>query len=119
MIVLERRQNSVPRQRRAFHPGGEFSCYHHLRFESVRVGVGDTVSVGGLLGQVGMSGDGYEPHLHFHVADDPDSEIARGIPVVFENVRPIGFASTSDVEGRRPLLTGEFVETTLGNATRK
>jgi murein DD-endopeptidase MepM/ murein hydrolase activator NlpD len=93
------------------HPGGEYSSYAHLMDSSIRVKKGDSVKRGQLLGQVGLSGDGYEPHLHFQITDGPDINYARGVPAVFVNVRPVRFSSTIDDDGRRQLQTGEFVET--------
>ena len=93
------------------HAGGEHSSYAHLRRGSVRVRVGDSVSAGQPIAQLGFSGDGFEPHLHFQITRGPDQHYSRGLPVSFVNIRPIGFSSTIDQEPRRSLLTGEFVET--------
>lgn len=93
------------------HPGQEFSTYAHLRSGSVRVREGDRVRRGQPIGQVGLSGDGYQPHLHIQLTDGPDGNYSRGIPLIFTNVRPVLFSSTLDTEGRRQLQTGEFVET--------
>jgi murein DD-endopeptidase MepM/ murein hydrolase activator NlpD len=93
------------------HPGGEFSTYAHLRDGSIRVKQGDRVRRGQPIAQVGMSGDGYQPHLHVQLTDGPDGNYARGIPLIFTNVRPVLFSSTLDLEGRRQLQAGEFVDT--------
>lgn len=94
------------------HPGGEYSVYAHLRYGSVRVAVGQHVGQGEVIGQVGISGDGFEPHLHFAVTDTPDVNYGHGLPVLFANVRPVGFSSTIDTRPDRLYLAGEFVETT-------
>ena len=65
------------------HPDGEFGFYGHLRQGSLEVEVGDRVERGQLLGQVGMSGNTTEPHLHFHLTDGEDFLYARGLPVRF------------------------------------
>ena len=93
------------------HPGGEHSSYAHLKYGSIRVKKGDPVKRGQVIAQVGLSGDGYEPHLHFQLTDGPDLNYARGIPMIFVNVKPVLFSSTLDIDGRRQLQTGEFVET--------
>ena len=93
------------------HPGGEFSTYAHLRDGSIRVKKGDRVRRGQPIAQVGMSGDGYQPHLHVQLTDGPDGNYARGIPLIFTNVRPVLFTSTTDLDGRRQLHAGEFVDT--------
>jgi murein DD-endopeptidase MepM/ murein hydrolase activator NlpD len=93
------------------HPGGEFSTYAHLRDGGIRVKKGDRVRRGQPIAQVGMSGDGYQPHLHVQLTDGPDGNDARGIPLIFTNVRPVLFSSTLDLDGRRQLQAGEFVDT--------
>ena len=93
------------------HKDGEYSSYAHLMNDSIRVRKGDHVKRGQVLGQIGLSGDGYEPHLHFQLTDGPHIEYSRGIPAIFGNVRPVRFSSTIDDNGRRQLQSGEFVET--------
>jgi murein DD-endopeptidase MepM/ murein hydrolase activator NlpD len=94
------------------HAGGEYSSYAHLKEGSIRVRKGDRVTRGQVLAQIGLSGDGFQPHLHFQITDGPDINYARGIPAIFANVRPVRFSSTIDDDGRRQLQTGEFIQTT-------
>ena len=93
------------------HAGNEYSNYVHLRTGSITVKVGDQVDQGTKIGQVGISGDGFEPHLHFSVSDTPDMNYGHGLPVNFTNVEPIGFSSTLDMCGERLYFSGEFVQT--------
>jgi murein DD-endopeptidase MepM/ murein hydrolase activator NlpD len=93
------------------HAGQEYSSYAHLRHGSIRVKKGDAVKRGQVIAQLGLSGDGYQPHLHFQLTDSPDMSYARGIPMIFTNVKPVLFTSTIDTDGRRQFQTGEFVET--------
>lgn len=97
------------------HAGGEHSVYVHLKQGSVRVQPGDVVKRGQVIGQVGISGDGFQPHLHFQVNDGADPQMSRGLPVLFTNVRPVAFSSTLDMKEDRLYMAGEFVETTAGN----
>jgi len=58
------------------HTDGKVTYYAHLKKFSVAVAVGDTVTCGQKLGQVGSSGSSTGPHLHFEprvdgVSDDP------------------------------------------------
>ncbi len=96
------------------HAGGEHSVYVHLKLGSVRVEPGDRVEQGQVIGQVGISGDGFQPHLHFQVNDGPRPQFSRGLPVHFTNVRPIPFSSTIDMKADRLFMAGEFIETIEG-----
>jgi len=49
------------------HPGGWETQYCHMAKGSVRTRNGQTVTVGTVLGHVGMSGDAEFPHLHLSV----------------------------------------------------
>ncbi len=49
------------------HADGKVTIYAHLKQWSVRVSVGDVVSCGQLLGEMGSSGYSTGPHLHFQV----------------------------------------------------
>lgn len=93
------------------HAGNEYSNYVHLRSGSITVSVGDQVGQGTKIGQVGISGDGFEPHLHFSVSDTPEMNYGHGLPVNFTNVEPVGFSSTLDMSGERLYFSGEFVQT--------
>lgn len=62
-------------------PGVAFLA--HLRRGSVRVGVGQTLREGEVLGAVGNSGNSTSPHLHFHLMDSRDPFKAAGLPCRF------------------------------------
>ena len=93
------------------HNGDEYSSFAHLKHGSILVKKGDSVKRGQMIAQIGLTGDGYQPHLHFQITDGPDMSYARGIPMIFVNANPIVFSSTIDTNGRRQLQTGEFIET--------
>lgn len=49
------------------HGNGEYSQVAHLKEGSVRVNVGDKVTIGQVISETGNSGQMSEPHLHFLV----------------------------------------------------
>ena len=49
------------------HQKGEYTRYDHLAFGSSKVRVGDIVTAGQEIAEVGMTGYTYLPHLHFQV----------------------------------------------------
>jgi hypothetical protein len=68
------------------HGNGELSFFGHLRQNSLKVGKGERVSSGQLIGEVGSSGDSTEPHLHYQLRSsiDPNCE---SIPAAFQEFK--------------------------------
>jgi hypothetical protein len=66
------------------HGGGEFSSYAHLKPGSIAVRIGEQVTRGQQIGQVGSTGNSTEPHLHFQLCNGPDPVMCAGVPVKFE-----------------------------------
>ncbi|QYJ03422.1 M23 family metallopeptidase [Nocardioides panacisoli] len=64
-------------------PHGPYVLLAHLRRGSVRVGVGDEVREGDLLGTCGNSGNSTQPHVHVQATDTTAWERARGLPIAF------------------------------------
>jgi murein DD-endopeptidase MepM/ murein hydrolase activator NlpD len=60
--------------------GGRFAPYAHLQPGSIRVGKGDRVRRGQVLGLVGNSGNSTEPDLHFQISDSPSILTGEGLP---------------------------------------
>ena len=63
--------------------GGAVVLLAHLRRGSVRVGAGERVVVGQVLGECGNSGNSTEPHVHVQVSDSADWDRAQGVPLDF------------------------------------
>lgn len=63
--------------------GGSFVLLAHLRQGSVRVGPGDQVREGQVVGSCGNSGNSTQPHLHIQATDCTDWDRARGLPIAF------------------------------------
>jgi murein DD-endopeptidase MepM/ murein hydrolase activator NlpD len=51
------------------HGNGEYTFYAHMRPGSVQVSVGQQVTAGQLLGEVGNTGSSSGSHLHFHLME--------------------------------------------------
>lgn len=85
---------------------GAFVALVHLRLGSIRVGVGDEVTVGQQVAECGNSGNSTQPHVHVQVMDSPDLSVARGVAMSFRDFRerPRGAKDFSD---RRAGLPGE------------
>lgn len=67
--------------------GNVYPLLAHLRNGSVRVKVGDSVSTGVQIGEVGNSGASIQPHLHFQIMQDENP-----FPL-FENLLPFSLSS--------------------------
>jgi murein DD-endopeptidase MepM/ murein hydrolase activator NlpD len=64
--------------------GGQYAFYAHLQPGSLRVGVGDRVRRGEVIGLVGNSGNSTEPHLHFHIGDGNAPLASEGLPYLID-----------------------------------
>jgi hypothetical protein len=64
---------------------GRYAFYAHMQPGSVRVKVGQKVTVGQTLGLLGNSGNSDAPHLHFHIMDSAHPLLANGMPYRFSN----------------------------------
>ena len=74
----------------------EYSIAWHLKHGSIRVRVGDAVSAGDVLGEVGNSGISKVPHLHFVVRRGPG--LGVGLDARFASYRAA--ANTAGAEWR-------------------
>ncbi|MEU1467303.1 peptidoglycan DD-metalloendopeptidase family protein [Streptomyces sp. NPDC005761] len=73
---------------------GTYAMYAHLRRGSLRVRAGERVRAGQILAECGNSGNSTEPHVHFQLMDDPDLDVAVGIPFTW---RGIGVPANGEV----------------------
>lgn len=79
----------------------EYILFAHFKQGTVKVKQGDKVKAGQLLGQCGNSGNSSEPHLHFHIQDAEDFNVATGIKCFFDQVKVNGVVKSdySPVKG--------------------
>ena len=71
-------------------PSGPFVLLAHLRRGTLRVGPGDSVTVGEMVGECGNSGNSTEPHVHVQVTDSVVWSAAVGLPISFHRPTGIG-----------------------------
>jgi murein DD-endopeptidase len=97
---------------------GRFAFYEHLREGSVRVNVGDRVTRGRVIAQLGSSGSvSSGPHLHFHVSNANSPLGAEGMPFVLREFVSRGafpsIAAFARGDAATPLATGLAAERAL------
>lgn len=97
------------------HSENEFSTLAHLKKDSIKVMVGDTVSKGQIIALCGNSGNSTEPHLHFQLQTGQSFYNSAGLPIHFDAI------SVSKVNGYekydpRPHMALENIP--LGYVTR-
>jgi len=79
----------------------KFACYAHMVPGSIRVGIGNIVTEGQILGLMGNSGNSDIPHLHFQVVTDTPSFLgAEGYPHVYRSFDVIGGVDQALAEER-------------------
>lgn len=91
------------------HGEREYSFLAHFQRGSVRVKAGDKVKRGDVLGLCGNSGNSSEPHLHFHLMDDPRMQIGKGIKCYFEKAKLTRGDATVERGDLSP-IRGDIVE---------
>ena len=65
---------------------GEYLFFAHLMQYSIKVKPGDSVKEGQVLGLCGNSGNSSEPHLHFHIQNVEDINMATGAKAYFDRI---------------------------------
>ena len=64
----------------------EYLFFAHFKQHSIKVKQGQKVKQGDLLGLCGNSGNSSEPHLHFHIQNIEDLNIATGVKCYFDEI---------------------------------
>ena len=64
----------------------EYLFFAHFKQHSIKVKHGQKVKQGDLLGLCGNSGNSSEPHLHFHIQNVEDINIATGVKCYFDEI---------------------------------
>jgi hypothetical protein len=95
---------------------GNYAFYAHLKTGTVKVKVGDQLTTGQVLGNLGNTGNSDAPHLHFHVMSTPDPLRSNGLPFVFKDFTLDGRLASMDLLD--PLLTGKPAPLAPGSGAR-
>jgi hypothetical protein len=64
----------------------EFILFGHFKQNSIKVLQGQKIIQGSLLGLCGNSGNSSEPHLHFHIQNVENMNIATGVKCYFDKI---------------------------------
>ena len=64
----------------------EYLFFAHFKQNSIKVKQGQKVKKGTILGLTGNSGNSSEPHLHFHIQNVFDMNIATGVKCYFDQI---------------------------------
>ena len=89
------------------HAPGEHSLLAHLKQNSVKVKVGDTVRSGQEIAAIGASGSSLMPHLHYQLQTTATGH-AQGLPAYFHQF--VKVRGRRAVVARGHVETGEIVE---------
>ena len=72
----------------------EYLFFAHFKQNTIKVKQGQKVKQGELLGLCGNSGNSSEPHLHFHIQNVEDMNIATGVKCYFDKLKVNGQTRT-------------------------
>jgi len=72
----------------------EYLFFAHFKQHSIAVKQGQKVKQEQLLGVCGNSGNSSEPHLHFHIQNVEDMNIATGVKCYFDKIQVNGLAKS-------------------------
>lgn len=64
----------------------EYLFFAHFKQHSVKVTEGQKIEQGQLLGLCGNSGNSSEPHLHFHIQNVENMNVATGVKCYFDKI---------------------------------
>lgn len=94
--VVDGVKDNMPREMNPIHiPGNaiilktinnEYILFAHFKHRSIKVREGQQVIQGQVLGLCGNTGNSSEPHLHFHIQNVEDMNIATGVKCYFDKI---------------------------------
>ncbi|GAB3389719.1 M23 family metallopeptidase [Humibacter soli] len=78
---------------------GVYAAYAHLQPGSIRVHIGDDVTMGEVIAKLGNSGPSQGPHLHFGLLDRPDLFTGMSLPFVLRSFDLVGTVDLASATG--------------------
>ncbi len=72
----------------------EYLFFAHFKQHSIKVSEGQKIKQGQLLALCGNSGNSSEPHLHFHIQNVEDMNVATGVKCYFDKIIVNGLTKT-------------------------
>ena len=87
---------------------GTYAFYGHLLKGSITVVVGDRVTEGQKLAELGNTGNSNASHLHFHLMDSPSVVGSHGLPYVLKSFEYDGQVPAEVLEAADDYLSGDF-----------
>jgi len=78
----------------------------HLKYQSLKVEIGDVVEAGQVLGECGNSGRSYRPHVQIHAQNSEGFPIAESLPIVFDSLKTEPLGETGWRKGDGTPITG-------------
>jgi len=81
----------------------EYLFFAHFKQHSIKVAEGQKVNQGQILGLCGNSGNSSEPHIHFHIQNVENMNVATGVKCYFDKIIVNGQLKTdySPIKGDR------------------
>jgi len=81
----------------------EYLFFAHFKQHSIKVKQGQKVKQGDILGLCGNSGNSSEPHLHFHIQNVENINMATGVKCYFDKISVNGELTTdySPIKGEK------------------
>ena len=86
---------------------GVYIFLQHLKYQSLKVEIGDTVEVGQSVGECGNSGRSYRPHLQIHAQNTEGFPIAESLPLTFDGVETPLLGETEWRKGDGTVVIGK------------
>ncbi len=85
----------------------EFLFLGHFKQHSITVKEGQKIKQGHVLGLCGNSGNSSEPHLHFHIQNVEDMNMATGIKCFFERIQVNGESKSDYSPIQKDIINNE------------